>query len=107
MLYVHGATKVNDAEDELCARGGYSFKPGCAPATSSLTVEELDRLNRKGDYGQSVANIGIVTTGAAAIVAGFAFYKGFVAKPRKQESAVVVTPTITREGGGATVQVRW
>jgi hypothetical protein len=105
MMYVHGATKVSDAEDELCARGGYAYDPHCT-TSPMLTQDELVRLNKKGDRGETIANIGVATTGVAVIFAGVAFYKGFIAKP-KRESAVVVAPTITQQSAGAAVVVSW
>jgi hypothetical protein len=105
LIYVHGATKVSDAEDELCARGGYLDDPSCSQ-TVTLTASDVDRLNAKGERGATLANIGFLTTGAGLAVAGFAFYKGFIAKP-KRESAVLVTPTVSREGAGAALQLRW
>lgn len=103
VTYVHGATKVSDAEDELCRRGAYPDDPSCA-TEPNLTRSELDRLNRKGDRGETIAQIGAATTGVGVIVAGFAFYKGFIAK---RESRVVVVPTVTRDSAGASVSLRW
>lgn len=105
MMYVHGATKVADAEDELCARGAYPGDPQC-PQTIMITQAELQRINAKGDRGATIANIGVATTGVGLAVAAFAFYKGFIAKP-KRETAVVVAPAITHESAGATLQLRW
>ena len=106
MMYVHGANKVDDAEAELCARGGYADDPACPMPSTRLTQAELDRLNAKGERGSTIASIGMLTTGAGLAVAGFAFYKGFIAKPT-QESAVVVTPTVSKDGAGAALQLRW
>jgi hypothetical protein len=105
MIYVHGATKVSDAEDELCARGAYLDDPSCSRAVT-ITPSELDRLNAKGERGATLANIGAVTTGAGLALAGLAFYKGFIAKP-KRESTVLVTPTVSKDGAGAALQLRW
>ena len=53
----------------------------------------------------------IPRTGAGTAIvglglAGVAFYKGFVAK-RRDERAVVVAPTISRDGAGAALSLRW
>jgi hypothetical protein len=103
VTYVHGATKMSEARDELCHRGGYADDPSCATQTN-LTYDELHRLNRKGERGETIAQIGMATTGVGVIVAGFAFYKGFIAK---RESRVVVAPTVTRDSAGASVSLRW
>jgi hypothetical protein len=107
VMYVHGATKVQDAEDELCARGAYPGSRTDCPLTGPpITQPELDRLNAKGDRGAMIANIGFATTGIGLAVAGLAFYKGFVAKPTN-ESTVVVTPTVAKDGAGAALLLRW
>ena len=93
-MYVHGATKVDDAEEELCARGAYPADSGCPMPSMRITQSELDRLNAKGARGETIAQIGVVTTGAAVAVAGFALYKGFI-KP-KQETVIVAPMTTTR-----------
>ncbi|HEY5950980.1 MAG TPA: hypothetical protein VIV40_36055 [Kofleriaceae bacterium] len=109
VMYVHGATKVDDARDELCARGAYPYDAHCPqPSTyPTITQADIDRLNAKGDRGAVIANLGAATTGIGVIVAGIALYKGFIAKPKKQESAVVVTPTVSKDGAGAALQLRW
>jgi hypothetical protein len=106
ITYVHGATKVSDAEEELCARGAYPNDPSC-PQTVMITQSELERINAKGDRGSTIATIGFATTGVGLAVAGFAFYKGFIEKPRRKESTVLVTPTVAKDGAGAALQLRW
>ncbi|HEX5063580.1 MAG TPA: hypothetical protein VFV99_29585, partial [Kofleriaceae bacterium] len=107
IMYVHGATKVSDAEDELCDRGGYPFNPGCQPADSSLTQDEVDRLNAKGSRGETIAMVGVGTMGVGLVMSVIAGYKGFIAKPKQQERAVTIAPTVSKDGAGATLQVRW
>ena len=103
-MYVHGATKVDDAEEELCARGAYPGDSGCPMPSTRITQAELDRLNAKGARGETIAQIGVVTTGVAVAVAGFALYKGFI-KPKREN--VIVAPTVTHDSAGATVLLRW
>jgi hypothetical protein len=103
ITYWHGENKIEEAEEALCAGGAY---PNCRPSTA-ITQDEVERLNAKGERGETIANIGLVTTGAGIAIAGFAFYKGFIEQPRRRESAVVVTPTVSKHGAGAAVQLRW
>ena len=105
MFYWHGINKVNDAEDELCARGAYPFEPGC-PAMGDITLDELDRINAKGDRGSTIAKLGFGMTVTGMVLTGFSFYKGFISKPKK-ESGVAVVPTASKDGAGAALTVRW
>jgi hypothetical protein len=107
MFYWHGANKVSEAEDELCARGAYPFDPGC-PTTGNppITQDELDRINAKGDRGSTIAKLGFGMTMTGAVLTGITLYKGFLAKPKK-ESSVVVVPTASKDGAGAALTLRW
>jgi hypothetical protein len=96
----HGANKVSEAEDRLCAGGAY---PSCRPSIN-LTPDDVDRLNAKGNRGETIAKIGIATTGIGLAVAGVALYKGFFAKG---EEGIVVTPTLSRDGAGAALSLRF
>ena len=46
----HGSNKVSEAEEQLCAGGAY---PECQPTTGPLTTAQVDRLNAKGNRGET------------------------------------------------------
>lgn len=99
----HGANKVSEAEDQLCAGGAYEE---CRPTTMPLTTEEVAQLNAKGNRGETIAAIGAGTAIVGATLGAVALYKGFIAKKR-DERAVVIAPTISRDGAGAALSLRW
>lgn len=107
MFYWHGANKVSDAESELCARGAYPFDPSCPmTADPTLDVDELDRLNAKGDRGSTIARIGAGMTFVGLALTTFTLYKGFIAKPHK-ERGVAIAPTVSKNSAGAALTLRW
>jgi hypothetical protein len=99
----HGSNKVSEAEDQLCAGGAY---PECQATMEQLTSEQVARLNAKGNRGETIATIGAGTAIVGIGLAGVSFYMGFIAK-RRDERAVVVAPTISRDGAGAALSLRW
>ena len=100
----HGVNKVDEAEDALCAGGAY---PDCyATVTDPISQEQVDRLNAKGNRGARISYIGLGTALVGVGVAGISLYKGFLA-PRRNERAVVVAPTVSKDGAGAEVSFRW
>ncbi len=101
----HGANKVTEAEDQLCAGGAY-LECFATAGQNHLTPQEVERLNAKGNRGETVATIGAATAIVGIGLAGVSFYMGFVAK-RRDERAVVVAPTISRDGAGAALSLRW
>lgn len=101
IVYMHGKQKVDDAEDALCKGGAYSTCMSAMP----ITQAEVDRLNAKGERGQTVANIGWGLMVAGTAVAAFALYKGFIQK--REQSGVTVAPSVSPQGAGATLQLRW
>jgi hypothetical protein len=101
ITYWHGQSKVAEAEDSLCAGGAYF---DCrATARVPLTQEEVDRLNDKGDRGETIANVGLAVAAIGVVGAGVGLYKGFLVK----EHAVVVTPAVSQQGAGAVLSLRW
>jgi hypothetical protein len=105
MFAWHGWNKVQEAEDELCDRGAYPDDPSCPRPATPITREELDRLNDKGERGSTFATVGVGMVAVGAVLSGITFYKGFVAKPR--ERAVAITPTVSKDGAGAALTLRW
>ncbi|HEY5920497.1 MAG TPA: hypothetical protein VIV11_02450 [Kofleriaceae bacterium] len=105
IIWYHGMNKVEEARDELCASGAYSFEPGCA-TDPTITQAELDRINAKGDRGETITYVGGALAVIGVTVGAFSFYKGFIEKP-KGEDKVVVVPTVSRDGAGAAMTLRW
>ena len=105
IVWYHGLNKVDQARDELCERGGYAHEPGCA-MTGSLTMAELDRINAKGDRGVVLTYIGAGTMIVGVTVAGISAYKLLTATSDREDKVVVV-PTVSRDGAGAAMTVRW
>ena len=107
MFYWHGINKVSEAEDELCDRGAYPNDPACPhPGSPPITQAELDRVNAKGDRGETFTKLGAGITIVGLALTGVTFYKGFIAAP-KNESAVAITPTVSRDSAGAALTLRW
>ncbi|HSD88794.1 MAG TPA: PEGA domain-containing protein [Kofleriaceae bacterium] len=115
----YGKGKIDDATTELCRGGGYPNDPSCQPATGPMLDKAgVDHWNSYGDSGRTINAIGI---GAAIAGGGFAvvaFYKGFIAKnPGSSEHAsrghrvsrdrFVLTPIVSKDGGGATLRLDW
>ena len=99
----HGTNKVNEAEDALCDGGAY---PECrSTATTMLSVEEIDRLNAKGNRGSTISYVGAGVTAVGLVVSGISLYKGFIVKP--DERAVAVTPMVSKDSAGAVLSLRF
>lgn len=100
----YGVDKIDEAEEALCAGGAYV--PECLPASgTTLTSEEIERLNAKGDHGSKVSYIGAGITAVGLTFTGISLYKGFLQKP--DEKAVAVTPMVSKDGAGAMLSLRW
>lgn len=100
----YGVDKIDEAEEALCAGGAYG--PECQPTSgTTLTAEEIERLNAKGDHGSKVSYIGAGVTAVGLTFVGISLYKGFIQKP--DEKAVAVTPMISKDGAGAVLSLRW
>jgi hypothetical protein len=117
----YGKSKIDDATTELCRGGGYPNNPSCVPATGPMLDQAgVDHWNSYGDSGRTINAIGI---GAAVVGGGFAviaFYKGFIAKTPSSTSSehasrghrvhrdrFVLTPVVSKDGGGATLRLDW
>jgi hypothetical protein len=101
LIYWHGASKVDDAEQSLCDGGAYVE---CRTNVATpLTQDEVDRLNAKGERGSTVANVGLGVAAIGAVAAGVGLYKGFLV----EDHTVVVAPAVSHEGAGATLSLRW
>ena len=107
MFVWHGKNKVDDARDELCERGAYPNDPSCpSTADPTLTVAEVDRLNAKGDRGETIANLGLGMVALGAAVTAVGVYKVVTIKPAKTEN-VALTPVVSPRGAGASLTLRW
>ena len=100
----YGADEVDEAKQALCDGGAYPSDRTCM-GPIRLTAEEIDRLNDKGDRGVMYTRVGPVITAAGLGLASFSFYKWMTAKPK--ETAVAITPTVSRDGAGAQLLLRW
>lgn len=101
MIYWHGASKVDDAEQSLCDGGAYAE---CRTnVTVPITQDEVDRLNAKGERGATISKIGFGVATAGVIFAGVGLYKGFLVKKHE----VVVTPAVSQQSAGASLSLRW
>ena len=99
--------KTRAVEEEAC-EGGAEVHNRCeGAAVPTLTQQELDELNQRGQHHETMSYVGWAGVAIGAAVTGVAFYKFVTSKDDEPEPAVVVAPVVTREGGGATVQLRF
>lgn len=120
-VLLYGRSQIGDAQDALCRDGGYKATlaqhPGCAaPPTVSNSV--IDSENDKGHTGRTMTVVGTVVGLAAIPFFGITLYKGFIAREktntehagnghRVHRDSFIVTPVISPNGGGATLQFDW
>ena len=98
--------EVDAIKTTLCD-GGAIFS-GCKnDGRTTLTPMDLDELNARGSDAANKANIGMAGTALGVGVTAFAVYKFVTSEEDKPEPAVIVAPVVTREGGGASVQMRF
>lgn len=120
-LWIGGKHVIDAASDRLCAIGGYSDPkfgmPQCqnVPSDSAAAIQHE---NDRGDKGRLMTYIGGATAIAAGGLALVALYEGFIAKHgsttehamrghRVHRDRFVVTPIVSPDGGGATLQLSW
>ncbi|HTL35220.1 MAG TPA: hypothetical protein VL326_18960 [Kofleriaceae bacterium] len=102
-VYVYARHQRDDAQQQLCDGGAYhQIDPTCT-STPTLTQAQVDQLNDQGDHARTMGRIAMVTTPVFAIVAGVAFYEGFI----KRSSRVTIAPDVSKDGAGAALQIRW
>jgi hypothetical protein len=104
ITWFHGVNKVDEAEAALCAGGAYAECYG--NVADPISQEQVDRLNAKGNRGATISYIGAGVAALGLSVSAVSLYKGFFA-PRRDERTVVVAPTISRDGAGAALSLRW
>ena len=116
--------QIKDQHQYLCDHG--QSADGCTTNMSkgAITRAEYDAAVQKGNDHQTQERIGMAVLGVGVVVAGVAFYKGFIAKPsqesrqsaskdrskrgkRVRRERFVVTPIVSPDGGGATVRLDW
>ena len=106
VVWWYGTDKVQQAEQQLCDGGVEAPSGDCTPSSQvTLTQAELDRINERGDRAAKLGNVGIGITAVGLGIAGFSLYKWMTAKPK--ESALAITPTVTKDGAGAQMLLRW
>jgi hypothetical protein len=121
-LWIAGKHVIDSASDRLCAIGGYQDPKfnmmQCQMVASPDGAAAIQHENDRGDKGKLMTYIGGATAIAAGGFALFALYEGFIAKKggSSQEHAMghrvhrdrfVVTPIVSPNGGGATLQLSW
>jgi hypothetical protein len=70
-----------------------------------ISEDEVMRLNNELDRATTQSYVGTAITGAGLVLATIATVK--LATRPKREPAVVVGPTVSATGGGATLLLRW
>lgn len=95
-LWMYGGHQIDDAEQQLCT-GDYETSCGHPPPSDA---NEVRRLNDQGFRGVNLQRYSGVVTLSFGVVAGFALYKGFIAKD-EPPSRVTIVPTVTPNSAGA------
>jgi hypothetical protein len=101
MLY-WGRNRIDTAEHALCT-GDYATDCGHAPPPTAAMVDDF---NSKGERGQTVARVGLGVMVAGLVLSGFTAYKGF-APSKSEQTGVTVAPTVSPQGAGAALTLRW
>ncbi|HEY5920496.1 MAG TPA: hypothetical protein VIV11_02445 [Kofleriaceae bacterium] len=105
LMMVDSHRELRAVIDEQCMHG--LVRPDCPTPTGPLPDGfDKEESDRRGDRAALRSWIGGGVTLGAVILGGVSLYKGFLAKP-KREPAVVVAPTVTRDGAGAALSLRW
>jgi hypothetical protein len=104
-LLWHGTVTVNHAEENLCT-GNYADSCDHAQVTNP---QLLAHYNDNGERGETIAQIGSVMVIAGSVLGVVALYKAFIAKdePATETQRMTFAPTISREGAGASLSLRW
>jgi hypothetical protein len=120
-VWIAGYLKINSTENTLCLGGAPPPGVSCTPSGPALTQAQIDDLNNvQGPKYEKWTKYGGITLAVAGGVALFALYKGFVAKDsestehassanghRVRRQQFSVTPILSPQGGGATLQFDW
>ena len=104
LMWVDSTREMNAIIDEQCRHG--VFRPECPNPTGSSDGFDKEQSDRRGDRASQRTLIAGGVTLGAVILGGVSLYKGFLAKS-KREPAVLVAPTVTRDGAGAALSLRW
>jgi hypothetical protein len=134
-VWIYGYSQIGTANTRLrelgsqCSDGSTPSKNGGACPDGSVAMntsglsgsalrDAVGKANKNGDDGRAMTIGGIATVAVALIPLGFGVYKGFIAKGstsstehadgrRVRRDRFVVTPVITPNGGGASLQFDW
>ena len=117
-----GYKAYNDERDEQCRHG---VKPvgsskACTATDGMWTQDQIDASNDRGQSYANRANIGWAIAGTGAAIALISMFKVVTSsdapakerqsargKRQRKERTFVVTPVMSREGGGATLRFDW
>jgi hypothetical protein len=121
-IAVYGNGLRSDARTALCQGGAYDkVDMSCAMMHSGtpLDKDQINYWNDRGDKGKLYGRVGATVAVAAGGFALLAFYKGFIQKNpgsstehasrghRVHRDRFVLTPVISKDGGGATLRLDW
>lgn len=105
LLWWSGVDDIRDAEQAMCDGGVAAGS--CTPNSGGmLTPAQYEALRDDGERGTIKSKVGAAGLLVGVGVGAYAFYKGFI-QDDEPEPRVLVTPAITPNGGGATLQLRW
>ena len=106
-MYWHGWDTIQDVRAYQCDHGaGLPGDTSCFNNGPRLTPEELQRSNAEGDRAAGLMNVGALTTAAGAVLVGVSLYKVLTIK-RERDQSVVVVPTVSTQGAGASLTLSW
>jgi hypothetical protein len=111
-VWIYGWTRINEAEEKLCATRGSDG--ACEKPPKELT----DIWNPKGERGKHLTWGGATLVGVGGALGLYGAYRGFFARRERPAPAtagrstrprrtLTVTPVVSSDGGGATVRFDW
>lgn len=71
------------------------------------TQAEVDKSNAEGRDAAAGANIGYIVTATGFVLTSVSLYKVLTIKPDRKEDKLVVVPTVSTRGAGASLTLRW
>jgi len=115
-VWIYGKHEINDANSKIESVAGASRD--CHNSSNPACNSTVTSANSEGDRGHGMTIGGGIAVGVAGGLALFALYEGFIAKNsnasehalaghRVHRDRFVVTPIVSPNGGGATLQLTW
>jgi hypothetical protein len=103
-FFWYGSSQIDHAEEQLCT-GDYAGSACDHPPPTSAVI--INMHNERGDTGVTYARAGAVMMVAGGGLGVVALYKGFIAKDKDEEPEMVIAPTVSPHGAGASLQFRF